>query len=107
MSNLPAIPPTKKPQLYRGHEDAKVGGVCAALGHRFGIDPVWLRVAFLAAVLGWGIGLLPYVILWIAIPDIEPPRKALPVAPPMPADPDEVPQELVEAWKEVNDITEN
>ena len=108
MSNLPAIPPTKKPLLYRGHEDAKVGGVCTALGHRFGIDPVWLRVAFLAGVLGWGVGLMPYIILWIAIPD-EPKQKALPPAPPAPpkpVDPNEVPSDLVEAWKEVNDITE-
>jgi phage shock protein PspC (stress-responsive transcriptional regulator) len=45
-------------------------GVCGGLGEYFGIDPVWLRVAFVAmAFAGAGGGLILYLIAWIAIPE--------------------------------------
>ena len=104
MSKLPAVRETQKPRMYRDHPDAKVGGVCSAIGHRFGFDPVWLRVVWAVAILWAGVGVLPYLVLWWAIPERDPNAKALPAAP---DDPDQVPPELVEAWKEVNDLTEN
>jgi phage shock protein PspC (stress-responsive transcriptional regulator) len=92
--------------MYRDHEDAKVGGVCAALGHRFGIDPVWLRIPWAVAIFVYGVGVLPYLILWWAIPN-TPKRRQKALEEAAPQNPEEVPKELVEAWKEVNDLTEN
>ncbi len=57
---------TKK--LYRDTEKGMLGGVSAGLGHYFGIDPVWIRILFVILVFGFGIGLIPYIVLWIVMP---------------------------------------
>lgn len=60
-------------RLYRSRNDRIVGGVCAGLGDFFGINPVLVRLGFVAAVLlGWpGIGFLglAYLILLIVVPE--------------------------------------
>ena len=47
--------------------DAKLVGVCSTLGDRFGIDPTFLRIGFVAAAifLEWEIALIAYVALGI------------------------------------------
>ena len=47
--------------------DAKLVGVCSTLGERFGIDPTFLRIGFVAAAIlfEWEIALLAYVALAI------------------------------------------
>ena len=47
--------------------DAKLVGVCSTLGERFGIDPTFLRVGFVAALLfiGWEVALVTYAALGI------------------------------------------
>ena len=56
-------------RLMRDPNERVIGGVCAGLSAYFGIDnPVWLRLAFAAAVFGAGVGVIPYIILWIAMP---------------------------------------
>lgn len=58
------------PRLRRSPDDKVFAGVCGGLGEYFGIDPVWLRVAFVAmAFAGAGGGLILYLIAWIAIPE--------------------------------------
>lgn len=56
-------------RLYRDKEHFILGGVCSGVGHYLGIDPVWVRLAFLVAFFGYGTGLLAYIILWIIIPE--------------------------------------
>lgn len=58
-------------KLYRDTEKGMLGGVCAGLGHYFGIDAVWLRIIFVVLLLGYGIGLLPYIVLWIVMPSAK------------------------------------
>jgi phage shock protein PspC (stress-responsive transcriptional regulator) len=58
----------KSHKLYRDTDNAMLGGVCTGLGHYFGVDPVWIRVAFAILLLGFGVGLIPYIVLWIAMP---------------------------------------
>ena len=54
-------------KLIRPHEGRHVAGVCAAIGRATNTDPVLWRV--LIAVLGFfGIGVLLYLIGWLAIP---------------------------------------
>lgn len=54
--------------LRRPRDDRMIGGVCAAIGRRFGIDPRWIRVAAVASLLLPGPQVLLYVIAWILIP---------------------------------------
>ncbi|WP_310468195.1 PspC domain-containing protein [Sphingomonas sp.] len=47
--------------------DAKLVGVCSALGERIGIDPTFIRVGFVAAVflISWEVALITYAALGI------------------------------------------
>lgn len=55
--------------LYRPLEGRVLGGVCAGLGRRFGLDPWAARILFvLALMLIPGSQLLIYPILWIVLP---------------------------------------
>ncbi|MES2760798.1 MAG: PspC domain-containing protein [Bacteroidota bacterium] len=62
--------PVKK-RLYRDGDSKVLGGVCSGIGHYFGIDPVWLRIALLLMFFFAGTGFLLYIILWIAIPEAK------------------------------------
>jgi len=47
-----------------------LGGVCAGLGNYFNIDPTIVRLIFVLLVLPGGApGVLPYLILWVVMPD--------------------------------------
>lgn len=45
-----------------------LGGVCAGIGNAYDFNPVWLRLAFVAAVLIFGSGVLVYLALWLVLP---------------------------------------
>ena len=60
--------PRRTKKLYRDAEKGMVSGVCAGLGHYFGIDTVWVRIIFILLVWGAGTGVLAYIILWIVVP---------------------------------------
>ena len=54
-------------QLRR--QNGIIAGVCGGLGAFFGISPWWFRLLFLILLLPGGLpGLLPYVIMWIIVP---------------------------------------
>lgn len=90
--------------FHRDSVEGKVGGVCAGLGNDFNINPLWFRILFITIFMV-GPGFVLYVLAWILLPDKQlPPRQAAKVLPP---DRDEVPQELRDAWREVNEITKN
>lgn len=56
-------------RLYRSTDDRMIAGVCGGLAEYFKIDPVITRVIFLVLLLPGGFpGLIPYIILWIAVP---------------------------------------
>jgi phage shock protein PspC (stress-responsive transcriptional regulator) len=61
--------PTKK--LYRDTESAYIGGVSSGLGHYFGVDPLWIRIAWVVLFFGFGTGFLVYILLWILMPAAE------------------------------------
>jgi len=60
-----------KRRLFRDGDSKVIGGVCSGIGHYFGFDPVWLRIALLLMFFFAGTGLLLYIILWIAIPEAK------------------------------------
>ena len=56
--------------LYRSTTDRRVAGVCGGLAEYFGLDSTLVRVLyFVALVLPGGIGILPYIVLWIVLPE--------------------------------------
>ncbi|WP_424807812.1 PspC domain-containing protein [Rhodococcus sp. 27YEA15] len=44
-----------------------VAGVCAGIGHRYGVDPVLIRVAFVVSTIFGGSGILFYLAGWLVL----------------------------------------
>ena len=56
-------------RLYRDGESRVLGGVCSGMSAYFNIDPVILRILFVAPIfLGVGVSAIVYLILWIVVP---------------------------------------
>ncbi|HMB99410.1 MAG TPA: PspC domain-containing protein [Flavobacteriaceae bacterium] len=55
-------------KLFRDTENAYVGGVSSGLGHYFDIDPLWIRLAWVILMFGFGTGFFVYILLWILMP---------------------------------------
>lgn len=58
-------------KLFRDPDNSYVGGVSAGLGHYFGIDASWIRLAWIVLIFGFGTGLLLYLLLWILVPEAK------------------------------------
>ena len=56
-------------KVYRNTYEGKLFGVCSGLADHFDTDPVLFRIGFICSVLFLGIGLIPYFILAIIIPE--------------------------------------
>ncbi len=63
-----AAPQAQPAPLRRRRDGALIGGVCAGLGPRMGIDPLILRVGFVIATVAGGVGIALYLACWILIP---------------------------------------
>ena len=59
----------KGKRLYRNGDDKVIGGVCSGMAAYFGMsDPIWMRIIFLVAFVGFGFGFIVYLFLLIAVP---------------------------------------
>lgn len=58
-------------KLYRDPDHKVIGGVCGGLAAYFNMDPVIMRLIFVFLFLINGLGLLVYIILWIAVPEAK------------------------------------
>jgi signal transduction histidine kinase len=67
MATSPA-PTRPGPVLRRDVEHRMLGGVCAGLARHIGIDPIIVRVAFVAAATAGGVGVAVYLLAWVFIP---------------------------------------
>jgi phage shock protein C len=82
----PTPPPPPPPAgegpraVRRSRSERVVAGVCGGIGRYLGVDPVLLRIAFVILALANGLGVIAYVIAWVAIPE-ERPGQALAPAP--------------------------
>src|SRR5688500_7594221 len=54
--------------LRRDPERAVLGGVCAGIADRLGVDPLVVRVGFIAAAAAGGFGLAVYALAWALVP---------------------------------------
>jgi phage shock protein PspC (stress-responsive transcriptional regulator) len=65
-------------RVYRDKDHKIVAGVCSGISEYFGVDPLWLRLIFaVITVLGFGFGLIIYIILWAILPVAETPSEKL------------------------------
>ena len=55
-------------RFYLSTTDKKIGGVCGGLAEYFNIDSLLVRIGFVVLFLGFGTGLLAYLLLWILAP---------------------------------------
>jgi phage shock protein C len=65
----PGSPAPAQRTVRRSRSERVIAGVCGGLGRYLGIDPVLLRVAFIILALANGLGLIAYVVAWVAIPE--------------------------------------
>ena len=54
-------------KLVKGEK--KLFGVCSGLANYMDIDPTVIRIIFVLAFLGFGVGLLVYLIMAVIMPD--------------------------------------
>lgn len=59
-------------RLFRDPDNKVIAGICSGLAAYFGVkDPLWVRLVFVFTVLFAGFGILPYIILWIVVPEAK------------------------------------
>ncbi len=58
-------------RFFRNADDKLLGGVCSGFAAYIDADPLIVRLAFLLAVLGFGMGPLIYIVLWIVVPEAK------------------------------------
>lgn len=68
--------------VRRSRSERLVAGVCGGVGRYLGVDPVLLRIAFIILALANGLGVIAYVVAWVAIPEERPDQPAGPAAEP-------------------------
>ena len=61
---------THSRKLFRNPDERVLGGVCSGIGAFVGIDTVWIRLAFVAALF-IGFGFILYLVLWIVMPEAK------------------------------------
>jgi len=57
-----------RPRLERSRSDRVIGGVAAGIGHHLGIEPIFVRFAFVALSLALGFGVVVYLLAWLLAP---------------------------------------
>jgi phage shock protein C len=69
-AGMQQAPGTVYNRLSRPREDRKIAGVCAGIARYFGVDPTLIRILAIALAL-WptGLGLVVYIVCWIAMPN--------------------------------------
>jgi signal transduction histidine kinase len=58
-----------RPRLERSRSDRVIGGVAAGIGHHLGIEPFFVRFAFVALSLALGFGVVVYLLAWLLAPE--------------------------------------
>lgn len=58
-------------KLQRSSKDKMIAGVCGGLAKELNIDPAILRLFVVFTTLIWGVGLVPYIVLWIVMPETD------------------------------------
>jgi phage shock protein C len=82
-STGPSEPPQPAQRVVRRSRSERIlAGVCGGVGRYLGVDPVLLRIAFIILALANGLGVIAYVVAWVAIPEERPDQPPGPPAEP-------------------------
>ena len=76
MSSPPQAAAVPREPLRRDRERGLIAGVCAGLARHIGVDPLVVRVAFVAAATAGGTGLALYLLGWAFLADETAPGDA-------------------------------
>ena len=66
------VPAVRRPRLVRIREGKKIAGVCVGFARYLDIDVILVRIVWLVVTLTAGVGLIAYIVAWIAMPIEEP-----------------------------------
>ena len=58
-------------RMYRDTDHRVIGGVCSGMGAYWDIEPISVRIMFVALALAGGLGILVYLILYIVLPEAK------------------------------------
>lgn len=58
-------------RMYRDPDRRIIGGVCAGMGAYWNIEPLIIRIIFLALILAGGLGIVVYLILYVVLPEAK------------------------------------
>lgn len=58
-------------KLYRDTDNSVIGGVCSGIAAYFDVDPVIIRILFVALVVAGGVSIIVYPILWLVVPEAQ------------------------------------
>jgi phage shock protein PspC (stress-responsive transcriptional regulator) len=58
-------------KLYRNSDDVIIAGVASGIAAYAGIDPIWVRLAFVLVTFVSGFGIVLYIVLWIIMPEAK------------------------------------
>lgn len=67
-SGTETLPAIRRPSLVRVRAGKKIAGVCAGFARYLDVDVILVRIVWLAITLTAGVGLIAYLVAWIAMP---------------------------------------
>ena len=56
-------------RLCKSAADRKLAGVCGGIAEYFGVDSTIIRLVFALLVVGWGTGIVAYIIAALVLPE--------------------------------------
>ena len=58
-------------RIHKSTKDRKIAGVCGGIAEYLNADPTIIRLVFALLVLGWGTGVLAYIVCALILPEGE------------------------------------
>ena len=58
-------------RIHKSVKDKKIAGVCGGIAEYLNADPTIIRLVFAMLVLGWGSGVLAYIVCALVLPEGE------------------------------------
>ena len=56
-------------RIHKSTKDRKIAGVCGGIAEWLGVDPVIVRLAWVLLAVGWGGGVLAYIVCALVLPE--------------------------------------
>jgi phage shock protein PspC (stress-responsive transcriptional regulator) len=67
--------PATSKRLYRDPNNMLIAGVASGIANYFQIDPIIVRLLFVASLFFGGAGILVYIVLWVVMPEAKTPSE--------------------------------